>query len=198
MGDDLVGALLIVLIVAAVGWFFVQVRWRVPAQAAARRRAILAGVPILQSAAGPSVTTGIAVDWGFAGRAATLAVFDDDTVILYFYPRSALVGSSRIRRLDDVVALGDALRTALRYLAPRFRSATQFPLPRPGEVTFHLMERVGPRMAGPMQVQDIQRAYPEFLAAHRLALRLLTQVCGTFPAVVPEAPISLATEDTAT
>ena len=195
MSVETLGIALITLIGVAIIGFVVHVSWRVPVLSAARRRAVLGGKISSQSAAGPTMPTGVAVDWGLVGGAATLAVFDDDTIILYLYPRAAVAGSSRIRRLDDLVALGDELRQELRRLAHRFSRAERFPLPQPGELTFHLMDRTGAQMAGPMTVDGGQTSNPEFGVAERLATRLLARVCGTVPAVVPRSVMSLAIDD---
>ncbi len=188
-------ALGIFVAVAVVG-LVVHVRWRVPAISASRRRAVLAGQVRVDSAAGPTVSTGMAVDWGFSGLAATLAVFDDDTVIVYFYPRSAILGSSRLARREDVAAAGNDLRVELRRLDLLFKSATQFALPRPGEVTFYLMDARGSRAAGPIIVRELHGSTSSLATAERLARRLLTLVCGTLPTIVPSPVIALVTEDT--
>ena len=180
---------------AAILAFIVHVRWRVPALSAARRRAILNGRVSLDSPAGPRVSSAVAVDWGFPGRAATLVVFDDDTVILYLYPRAAILGSTRIRRLEDVVIAGNALRAALGELAHFFAEANDFLLPRPGELTFYLIDPRGTRAAGPAAVREIQGSNHQLRTAERLATRLLALVCGTVPAVVPGPLMSLVTED---
>ena len=184
-----------ILVIAAIIGFVVHVWRRVPALSAARRRAILSGQVGHDSAAGPTVSTGVAAEWGVTGRAATLVVFDDDTVILYFYPRAALLGSTRIRQLDDVVMLGSELRTGLRRLAHRCVRAYDFPLPRPGELTFYVIEAEGTRCAGPLLRRELSGADHPFGAMEHLATRLLARVCATLPAGVPAPVLDLVTED---
>ena len=189
------GPALGIFVAVAVLGFVVHVRWHVPAISASRRRAVLAGQVRVDSAAGPKVSTGIAVDWGFSRVAATLAVFDDDTVIVYFYPRSAILGSSRLVRREDVVVAGNDLRVELRRLDVLFSSATQFALPRPGEITFYRMDARGSGAAGPMIVRELHGSTSSLATAERLARRLLTLVCGTLPTIAPSPVIALVTED---
>jgi hypothetical protein len=173
----------------------VHVWWRVPQLAAARRRAVLAGQAEPRASFGPVVSTGIAVDWGFPGRAATLVVFDDDTVMLYFYPRAAIVGSTADHPVQEVVSAGKDLRMELRRLEHLFSVANAFPLPRPGEVAFYLMDGSRSRAVGPRALQEVAALTDSLNIAQQRATRLLTLVCGTVPFAVPEPVLSLVTQE---
>ena len=175
--------------------FIVHVWWRVPRLAAARRRAVLAGQVKRGVSFGPAVPTGIAVDWGFPSRAATLVVFDDDTVMLYFYPRAAIVGSTTDRPVQEIVNAGKDLRTELRRLEQLFSVANEFPLPHPGEVTFYLMDGSRTRATGPRFLQEVAAANDPLSMAEQRATRLLTLVCGTVPIAVPEPVLLLVTQE---
>jgi len=108
--------------VAVVGWV-VHVRWHVPAISASRRRAVLAGQVRVDSAAGPTVSSGMAVDWGsLASR--------QRSQYLMMTPSSCT--SILVRRFsdradspaEDVVVAGNDLRLELRRLDLLFTSAT--------------------------------------------------------------------------
>jgi len=175
--------------------FTVHVWWRVPQLAAARRRAVLAGQAKPRASFRPAAPTGIAVDWGFPARAATLVVFDDDTVVLYFYPRAAIVASTADRPVQEIVSAGKDLRTELQRLEHLFSVATDFPLPRPGEVTFYLMDGSRTRAIGPRVLQEVAAPNDPLNIAEQRATRLLTLVCGTVPFAVPEPVLLLVTQE---
>ncbi len=182
---------LLILAAAAVLTFVVHVWWRVPRLAAARRQSILRGRARLDLPVGPRAPTGIAVDWGLPGVTATLAVFDDDTINVYFYPRAAIGGSTPIRQLPELILAGNALRVELRRLASLFVRANEFPLPPRGEVTFFLIDADDTRVAGPTVMRDLEESNHPLGIAHRLARRALALVCGTLPSIVPGPVMSL-------
>jgi hypothetical protein len=189
-----IGAVLLVGVAVGSIAFLLHVWWRVPQLAAARRRAVLAG-QAPRAAFGPAVPTGIAVDWGFPARAATLVVFDDDTVVLDFYPRAGIAGSTADHRVQEIVSAGQDLRMELRRLEHLSSRVSDFPLPRPGEVAFYIMEASGTRAIGPRVLQEAAAANDPCHFAEQSATRLLTLVCGTVPIVVPEPVLSLITQE---
>src|SRR6266566_3253964 len=79
-----------------------------PAAAALRRQQILSGQFPTGTAAGqPSVSTCLAMDWNIEDAVATLVVFNDGTVSLYFYPRSGIAGAARFENVRrDTVSRG--------------------------------------------------------------------------------------------
>ena len=182
---------LLILAVAGVLAFVVHVWWRVPRLAAERRQSILRGQVRLDLPVGPRAPTGIAVDWGLPGVTATLAVFDDDTINLYFYPRAAIGGSTPIRQLPEVILAGNELRVELRRLASRFVPASEFPLSQRGEMTFFLIDADGTRVAGPTLIRDLEESNHPLGIADRLARRVLALVCGSLPSIVPGPVMSL-------
>ena len=183
--------LLVILAGAAVLALVVQVWWRVPRLAATRRQSILRGQIALDLPVGPRAPTGIAVDWGLSGVTATLAVFDDDTINVYFFPRAAIGGSTPIRQLPELIIAGNELRVELRRLGPLFVRANEFPLPQRGEVSFFLIDADGTRVAGPSVIGDLAESNHPLGIAHRLAKRVLAVVCGTLPSIVPGPVMSL-------
>ena len=154
-----------------------------PAAAALRRQQILSGqFPTGTGAGQPSVSTCLAMDWNIEDTVATLVVFNDGTVSLYFYPRSGIAGAARF---ENVRRAATPFREELERLRSRLTPASSFPLPAPNHLIFYLVAEAGTLSSGELKVDEVREQGHPFFTVDGHARQLIREVCRTTPGVPP-------------